>query len=208
MQALVKVKENTAMIVVPRTPTPLPMSAFPGLIGDAFERIGKPLTPTQEVNLAVVACIETGRGKSVQNNNIGNLSAAPSYAFEVWRPPWFEAPGPNASERNRRLHVEMKQGRAPSAFRAYTTPDEGAEDYARMLLKTFPNVLEAAKTVNANALRVELSKAYSKDYADPRHTVTLARLQAEYGLDSPQVQVAAVSGLVALAIGAAIALLW
>lgn len=196
------------MIVVPRTPTPLPMSAFPGLIGEAFERIGRPLTPTQEANLAVIACIETGRGRSVQNNNIGNLSASPTYAFEVWRPPWFEPPTAQSTERNRRLHAEMKAGRAPSAFRAYTTPEEGAEDYARMLLTTFPGVLAAAKTVNANALRVELAKGYSKDYADPRHTATLARLQAEYGLNSPQVSVAVGSGLALFAIAAAIALLW
>jgi hypothetical protein len=206
MQGLAKVQEKTAMIVVPRQNTPLPMSALPGLIGEAFERIGRPLTPTQEVNLAVLAAIETGRGAKTQNFNIGNISAAPNYAFEVWRPPWFEPPFANASLE--RLHAKMKAGQAPSAFRAYTTAEEGAEDFARQLLKSYPNVLDAAKTVNANALRVELSKAYSKDYADPRHTATIARLQVEYGLDAPQVRIAVASGTAALVIAAAIALLW
>lgn len=205
MQALAKVKENSAMIVVPRTPTPLPMSAFPGLIGEAFERIGRPLTPTQEVNLAVLACIETGRGRSTQNFNLGNISAGPTYPHEVWRPPWFL---PEPGERNARLHAEMKAGRAPSAFRAYTSAEEGAEDFARVLLSQHPNVLEAAKVVNPDLLRRELAKAYSKDYADPRHTQTFARLQREYGLDSPSIVLPASGAAVALVVAAAIALLW
>ena len=126
------------MIVVPRTRTPLDLQAFPGLISDAFDRIGRPLSHTQRANLAVIAALETGRGKSVQNFNIGAISAAPSYQFEVWRPPWFEPPTPDTTARNRHLHAEMKAGRAPSAFRAYDSAAEGAEDFARVLLKTFP----------------------------------------------------------------------
>jgi hypothetical protein len=205
MQALAKVKENSDMIVVPRTRTPLPMGTLPGLIGDAFERIGRPLTPTQEANLAVLAAIETGRGQSTQNFNIGAISAGPTYPFEVWRPPWFE---PEPGERNARLHTEMKKGRAPSAFRAYTSAEEGAEDFARVLLSQHQNVLEAAKVVNADLLRRELAKAYSKDYANPRHTETFARLQREFGLDSPSVVLPATSAVVVLAVAAAIALLW
>lgn len=205
MQALAKVKENSPMIVVPRTPTPLPMSAFPGLIGDAFERIGRPLTPTQEANLAVLACIETGRGRSTQNFNIGNISAALNYPHEVWRPPWFL---PEPGERNARLHAEMQAGRAPSAFRAYSSAEEGAEDFARVLLSQHQNVLEAAKVVNPDLLRRELAKAYSKDYANPKHTETFARLQREYGLDSPSVVLPATSAAVVLVAAAVIALLW
>lgn len=196
------------MIVVPRTPTPLPMSAFPGLIGDAFERIGRPLTPTQEANLAVLACIETGRGQSTQNFNIGFISAAPSYPHEVFRPPWFDPPTSNTPARYRHLHAEMKAGRAPSAFRAYSSAEEGAEDFARVLLSQHQNVLEAAKVVNPDLLRRELAKAYSKDYANPKHTETFARLQREYGLDSPSIVLPTTSAAVVLAVAAAIALLW
>lgn len=170
------------MIVVERVRTPIEMGVFPGLISAAFDRIGRPLSDTQRANLAVIAAVETGRGKSVQNFNIGAISAAPSYEFEVWRPPWFEPPTPSSTARNRHLHAEMKAGRAPAAFRAYDSAEEGAEDFARQLLKTFPEVLRAAEGESADALRVALSQSYSKDYADPRHTATLAKLQREFGL--------------------------
>lgn len=174
------------VIIVDRVRTPLEMQAFPGLISGAFETIGRPLSDTQRANLSVICAIETGQGKSVQNWNIGAISAAPSYQFEAWRPPWFEPPTSTTSQRNRRLHAEMKAGRAPSAFRAYGSAEEGAEDFARQLLKTFPEVLAAADSTSAEALRVALSKAYSKDYSDPRHTATIATLQRKFGLKTTE----------------------
>jgi hypothetical protein len=191
------------VIVVERVRTPLDMKAFPALISGAFETLGRPLSDTQRANLSVICAIETGQGKSVQNWNIGAISAAPSYPFEVWRPPWFDPPTPVTSERNRRLHAEMKAGRAPSAFRAYGSPEEGAEDFARMLLKVFPEVLQAADSANPDALRAALAQKYSRDYADPRHTATIAKLQLMYGLKAPLLAGGSAAALVLLLVAAA-----
>jgi hypothetical protein len=150
----------------------------------------------QRMMLAVLASIETARGGSVQNFNIGNISAGPSYAGAVWRPPWFDPNEAQGNPRLERLHNEMLAGRAPSAFRAYDTSDEGARDFARQLKRNFPEVLQAALVPNADAFRVALSQRYSKDFANPQATAGLAQLMKEYGISTTGGAVG--SGLVAL----------
>ena len=170
------------MIVVPRVNTPLDKRTFPERIAAAFAAIGTNLTGVQAKNLAVLVCIETGSGKSVQNFAPGNISADERYEGKVWRPPWFEAPTASTSARNRHLHAEMKAGRAPSAFRAYDSEELGWSDFAVFLKRRFPNVIVAASDMNADGFRRELAKGYSKDYADPKHTATIQALGASYGL--------------------------
>lgn len=170
------------MIVVPRVNTPLDRRTFPDRIADAFAAIGTKLTAVQAKTLAALVCIETGSGKSVQNFAPGNISADERYTGKAWRPPWFEAPTASTSARNRKLHEEMKAGRAPSAFRAYDSEELGWSDFAVFLKRNFPNVIEAASDMNSDGFRRELAKGYSKDYADPKHTATLRTLRASYGL--------------------------
>lgn len=175
------------MLVVPRTPTPLSQAAFPGLIDAAFAAEGRPLRGLQRMMLAVLASIETARGRSMFNHNVGNITASPSYQGSVWRPPWFELnPGalqrgevpPKLVELNRLMH----EGKAPSAFRAYATLDEGARDFARVLVRNFPEVLEAALSPNADGFRAALAEKYSHDYRNPKATASIAQLMKEYGI--------------------------
>lgn len=169
-------------LVVARTTTPIAQSAFPGLINDAFTAENAPLRGMQRMMLAVLASIETARGRSVINNNIGNLSAGPNYQGAVWRPPWFDPAEAAASPRLQALHVAMQEGRAPSAFRSYPTREEGARDFARQLLHSFPEVMAAALVPNADAFREALAQKYSHDYSNPKATASLAQLMKEFGI--------------------------
>ncbi len=170
------------MLVVARSPTPLSQSAFPGLIEQAFQAEQAPLRGVQRMMLAVLASIETGRGRAIQNHNVGNITAGPNYAGAVWRPPWFDPAEAASSERLARLHQEMLAGRAPAAFRAYDSRDEGARDFARVLLRSFPEVMRAALIPNAERFRAALAEKYSPDYRNPKTGEALAQLMREYGI--------------------------
>jgi hypothetical protein len=185
-----------AVLVVARTPTPLSQSAFPGLIDEAFKAEGAPLRGLQRMMLAVLASIETARGRAMQNHNLGNITAGPSYPGAVWRPPWFDPSEAAGNPRLERLHQEMLAGRAPSAFRAYDSREDGARDFARQLKSSFPEVMRAALVPNAENFRAALAQKYSPDYRNPGTAAALAQLMKEYGITTG----GAVSGLAALAL--------
>lgn len=184
------------MLVVARTPTPLSQSAFPGLIDEAFKAEGAPLRGVQRMMLAVLASIETARGRAVQNHNVGNLTAGPNYTGAVWRPPWFDPAEAQGTPRLERLHQEMLAGRAPSAFRAYDSREDGVRDFARQLKATFPEVMRAALVPNAENFRAALAQKYSPDYRNPATTAALTTLMKEYGITTAG---SAVSGIAVLA---------
>lgn len=162
------------MNVVPRIGTPIGENAAATALVKAFHTLfGR--DPTKRVLVAVLSLVwvETARGGAVKNNNLGNISAAPSFSGNAWRPPWFDFDGGQEkvmTERNLHLHEEMLKGRAPSAFRAYDNADAGALDLVRQLRGTFPEVLDAAETGDPNRFREALAQKYSKDYADPAAT--------------------------------------
>lgn len=124
--------------------------------------------------------IETARGNSIQNFNFGNITVPESYSGKAWRPPWFEVT-PESSERNKTLHEAMLAGKAPKAFKAYDSADEGALDYLAFTKRVFPGVLVAAKSGDADTFRKELAKGYSKEYENPKATATIATFQSEFG---------------------------
>lgn len=171
--------------IVPRVPTPTTFEALPEVVALGFRAIEHRITPLQRLNLAVLAAIETARGRSRFNFNLGNISASSRFIGDAWRPPWFEPPTETTSERNRILHEAMKRGEAPSAFRAYPTEEEGSADFARQIVRTYPEVLHAADQTDANTLRLAISQKYSKDFDRGNRaevTRTLQALQREYGL--------------------------
>jgi len=174
------------MLVVARTLTPVPQGALPNLIRAAFEAESVHLDPTSLAMLATLSAIETARGASLTNNNFGFISAGPSYEGAVFRPAWFEESEAAGNPKLERLHEEMKAGRAPSAFRAYMTPEDGARDFARVLLAQFPEVISAAKLPDADSFRSALALKYSPDYRNPKATESIAKLMREFGL-SPRV---------------------
>lgn len=190
-------------LVVPRTPTPIAQASLPGLIAAAFAAERLPLPGIARMMLAVLAAIETARGRACNNHNIGNISASESYTGAIFRPAWFEL-DPGALQRGELsprivfLHGEMLAGRAPKAFRAYASFDEGALDFARVLVRSFPEVMRAATVPNAENFRAALAVKYSKDYAKrPEETTkSLRQLMKEYGVS----EASGTGGLVVLAL--------
>jgi hypothetical protein len=92
----------------------------------------------------------------------------------------------------------MLAGRAPSAFRAYASREEGARDFARVLARSFPEVMRAALVPNAESFRAALAQKYSRDYSNPNATKAIAQLMSEYGI-KPAAGAAA-GGLVVVAL--------
>lgn len=170
-------------LYVVRTPTPLDFHAVPGLLSRAFGAIGSPLTTTQAVNLACLVGIETGQGSKCMNYNVGNITASPHWTGKAWRPPWFDADEAQSDARLASLHEAMMAGTAPSAFRAYDSLEAGIADFAHVLTRQFPEVLEAAKESDANRFRLALGQKYSHDYiSNTAVTKTIEKLQAALGL--------------------------
>lgn len=178
------------MKVVPRVNTPVSASDAKSKVETAYRTIlGRDPEPTLELPLLMsLVWIETARGKSVQNNNLGNITASENYQGEAWRPPWFDLEGGTAAtERNIKLHDLMLKGQAPSAFRAYTILIDGAEDFIRQLERNFPEVLEAAAEGDPTGFRDALAQHYSHDYKNtpPGNFESLAK---EFGFE-PRVSV-------------------
>jgi len=161
------------------------MDAIPGLIEAAFHVLGTRITPAQKVNLAALVAIETARGKSVQNFNLGNISAAESYSGRVWRPPWFEV-NESSPASMLALNKKMLDGKAPSAFRAYESAPVGAVDFARFLLGApYAPLMRAADGNDVDAFRREVARLYSADYNNPAVSRNLEKLRADFGAASP-----------------------
>lgn len=169
-------------LVVPRTRTPVAQSALPGLIAAGFEAENLPLPGLSRMMLAVLVAIETGRGSSVMNHNLGNITAGPQFSGAVWRPPWFDPAEAAQSPRLQSLHQAMLAGKAPSAFRAYESREAGARDFARVLVRDFPEVMQAAREPNAENFQRALSQKYSKDFARPGVADSIAKLMREFGI--------------------------
>lgn len=164
------------MEIVPRVNTPVTAADALAAVGAAYRsEMGHDPNFSQELPLLMsLVWIETARGKSVQNFNLGNISAGDSYQGNAWRPPWYEPE--DSSERNYKLHQAMIDGKAPKAFRAYDSLDDGAADFLRQLHRTFPELLSAAADGDPEGFRNALAQHYSKDYSNtpPDNFRTLA----------------------------------
>lgn len=143
---------------------------------------------TQEAGRLILAQVwlETGRGKSMFNNNWGNITAGGSWLGDFWRPPWFNKVEldalPNGDRKTKllALHQQMLEGRAPQKFRAYNSMLDGLRDYTARLNREFHALVDAAKTGSpdkyADAIR---SSGYNKD-ADPSTAASLRSLMNEF----------------------------
>lgn len=169
------------MNVVARRTTPLSAGEAQAAVASALRAtFGRDMTRELPWLMALV-WIETARGKSVQNFNLGNISASESFPGDAWRPPWFDLEGGTAAtERNIALHEAMLQGKAPRAFRAYPSLEFGALDFARVLKASFPEVIAAAGENSATAFRDALAQRYSKDYRNTPPE-NFAQLASEFG---------------------------
>ena len=158
---------------VPATVTPIDSHAA----YEQLRRIFPDGSPGLITLLLSLVWVETGRGRLVQYN-AGNLTAAESYTGLAWRPPWFFDNG-QLTPKMKRLHDLMVAGKAPRAFRAYTTLEAGFNDFGNQLKRRFPEVLAAAETGDPEQFVQALRVKYSGDYG-PDHVKTFASLQREF----------------------------
>lgn len=165
------------LTIVDRVNTPIGAAQAVAALRRAWPQ---PLTRDEAALLLSLVAIETANGKSVQNFSPGNITASEHYNGKAWRPPWFPDQPEGASARNIQLHADMLAGKAPSAFRAFDTLDQGFADFARVLQADFPAVVAAAKVGDPDGFRVALSQGYSGDYKNPASTVTLQRYKAMF----------------------------
>lgn len=166
--------------------TPITAQDAKSAVSAAFSgAIGREATSKELPLLMALVWLETGRGKSTKNNNLGNISASSKYSGDAWRPPWYDGPGPDTSVKLTNLHQSMLDGKAPSAFRSYDTVERGASDFVSQLKNIFPEVLEAAGTGNPTKFRDALAQKYSADYKSTS-PATFANLAKEFKGSEPQ----------------------
>ena len=160
--------------------------------------------------------LETDRGRSMWQNNVGNISAnEKSWTGPVWRPGWYELT-PESTPRQRRLHADMLVGNAPSAFRAYPTLQAGATDYVRRLKFNFASVLAAMKTGNIDrTARAIRESRYCPDCKQEETTKALRSLREywrpwlqEHGYQTSTQSGGVMRGLVFYGSAAAVLWLW
>jgi len=138
------------MTQVARTPTPLTRDETAARFVPAYRAVfgANPDRNRAEMLLAL-AWLENANGQAFIQFNWGNLSVRPSDAVLFWRPPWFDLAEvealPEGSKKARLLdvHARMVAGKAPQAFRAYRSHEEGLAAWLR-LLKDRPSILAAA----------------------------------------------------------------
>lgn len=173
--------------VVPAVATPMTFEEVAPAFGDAYEKVtGEPLPRTLGESFLILSAVETGRWKSLKNYNFGNITPGSTWDGDVWRPPWFAPPTADTSKRYRELHEAMLKGQAPSAFRAYDTPEAGAFDYIAFLLNEdggnqpdYSRVIQAMRVGDDKGIVDALhATGYSKDYG-PKHYPTFESLRRE-----------------------------
>lgn len=164
------------MNIVPRVSTPATLEGIALALRDAFAaEFGRPLDSTTAELLTAQILIETSSGQSIKNHSPGNISASSKWSGDAWRPPWFEEPaGGWKTERDASLHAAMLAKKAPSAFRAFASLDDGMRDYVRTLSKQFPTII-AARTPGELARAIHDS-GYTRDHKPEAIEPTLAQL--------------------------------
>jgi len=127
--------------------------------------------------------LETGRGKSVQNNSPGNITSAGKKG-DFWRPTWYVVTD-ESSPRDLRLNKLMLEGKAPRAFRSYQTPESGFEDYIRFLSspRYKPLLAAAASGDVASFARAVRDTGYCPDCDPSKTESTFRALRDEFRRD-------------------------
>jgi hypothetical protein len=141
-------------------------------IGRAWERLtGRAPTQGALDALSAQALLETGRGESMVAFNFGGIKGV----------------GPSGLTTRARTK-EVADGRTVEivdGFRAYTSLDEGALDYVRLLRSRFGAAVSQAENGNLDGFAHELRRAHyytadERDYARALHAVA-----GETGVRSP-----------------------
>lgn len=160
---------------VPRVETPFQEASIAELL--RLELLARHLDPHQDMAALLLAqiALETARGHSCQNHNVGNISAFDTGAADYYRPIWFE---PNQTNPHlAALHEAMLKNAAPRAFRSYTSFGAGVAGYLTAAFHL--GVVEAARSGEADTMATVIRKAYAPD-APPGTAQSLEKLRAEF----------------------------
>lgn len=121
--------------------------------------------PSEQVAVysMALAWIETARGKSIIQNNPGNITTTAKSSGNYWRPPWYpEQHDPKYDA----LHAKMLAGQAPNAFRAYPDQQSGWNSFAYEVARRKPLLSAMAADDPLQVVRALRSTGYSSDYTD------------------------------------------
>src|SRR3954464_9530885 len=100
---------------VPRVETPFQEASIAELL--RLELLAQGLDPHRDMAALLLAqiALETARGHSCQNHNVGNITTFEG-AADYYRPIWFE---PQTDPHLAVLHDAMQKNAAPRAFRSF-----------------------------------------------------------------------------------------
>lgn len=105
------------MALVDRVATPHSDAELVALLGAAhLEAFGSPPSRCRLAHAWAQVCLENGRGKSVWNHNLGNITAGPNWKGDHYRIDNLPPPDPPSLR-----------------FRAHDSPEAGAVDYWKLL---------------------------------------------------------------------------
>lgn len=112
----------------------------------AIDRLAPELTRQQRAHILAWIVVETARRPI--RYNLGNLTLseqAVASGADHWRPPWYTL-DEDSSSRDIYLHDRMLDGKAPAAFRAYTSLEEGLAAMLKLLGRAHYDPLMAARS--------------------------------------------------------------
>jgi hypothetical protein len=125
-------RDGAGVGLVQATRTPLRGRAAASALGSAWQKLtGQPPTPKTLSILVGQWAHETGRGSAMLNYNFGGIKGTgPSGMSAIYktREGWGE-----------------NEVRISDRFRAYASPEEGAEDYVGLLVRRYPAAVQAAQ---------------------------------------------------------------
>lgn len=134
--------------------------------------------PSEQVAVysMALAWIETARGRSLIQNNPGNITTTAGAAGSYWRPPWYpDQHDPKYDS----LHAAMLAGTAPNAFRAYPDQQTGWNAFAYEIVRRKPLLSAMATDDPLQVVRALRATKYSQDYTD-RTAESFRSLVAEF----------------------------
>jgi hypothetical protein len=164
---------------VPATATPVSKQEAISLLTVALtDQLGQPPPEQVGVYSLALAWVETSQGRSIIQNNAGNVSCnddGRGWSGNYWRPPWFTGDNPKFAA----LHLRMLEGQAPRAFRAYPSQQAGWNDFVHEVVRRKP-LLAAMMSDDPLAVAMALHDTnYSKDYG-AQHAETFRSLVAGF----------------------------
>ncbi len=151
--------------------TPLTASQAEAALGEAWKELrGTSADPSTLRLITAQWSHETGGGKSMFNHNFGGIKGVSSEGLSTVA---RTREGQGASERV-----------IYDRFRAYSSPQEGALDYLRLLSRRYPAALEQAAQGNSAGFVHELKQAGYFTGSEEAYTRSVARLAGEEGVQS------------------------